>query len=408
MPPHAAQYFKPGRVAAAVIISVLVLLLIPIEIQANGYSAPSSAEAVGGWFPWEEGVGAPRTGLTPAETEAVTANLENIAQVLRRSEALVRGAEVLPIREIGTRRELEGSQPGPATYRLGMMIFLPSRKEARTSGGHISVLVNSPYATAAKLFKDAGVPIYLEYPVTGQAGEFSVHLLSPERSRSRDMGWVITPGGRSPWKPVSRERWIKALIRDAQSKLAEFEQEVTEQAQQRRARFEHTYEGMKRLAGESEEMLARVAEMREQFEARESGFSQAANALSAGNHDLLEKLGRRDLALFIRVIPRLEAELAAMPPEVRRSPAYCCEASPVSYFAPPSYATLPSLLVEPGDERASPLLTPNPDFFRCDLPAPAVQSITVTQRMTRPDMAWKSYMEAVRQDLTEVLTWLPE
>jgi hypothetical protein len=45
------------------------------------------------------------------------------------------------------------------------------------------------------------------------------------------------------------------------------------------------------------------------------------------------------------------------------------------------------------------MLAPNPDFFRDDLRATAMQSITVTQLPARADQPWEAYMEAVRHDI---------
>jgi hypothetical protein len=113
----------------------------------------------------------------------------------------------------------------------------------------------------------------------------------------------------------------------------------------------------------------------------------------------MEKLGRRDLAMLDRIRMRLEEELAAMPPDRRGAQAFCCEGPPVNYFAPPRTATRPSLLIEPDDKRARALLAPNPDFFRGDRPATAMQSITVMQRIVRADKDWQAYMEEVRQNV---------
>jgi hypothetical protein len=109
--------------------------------------------------------------------------------------------------------------------------------------------------------------------------------------------------------------------------------------------------------------------------------------------------GRRDLAMLGQAALRLEEELAAMPVRQRAQPAYCCEAPPANYFAPPRSATRPSLLLEPDDKRAGALLAPTTDFFRSDLPKTAIQSITVIQRIARPDGAWEAYMEEVRHGL---------
>jgi hypothetical protein len=233
--------FLPGRMTVTVVIAAAVLFAAPITIQANGEAATTNVAAVDGWFPWQEGIGGPRTGVTSADMEAVVDHLEAIAQVLRRSESLTTGAEIRPSRSIGTGRTLGASQSGTVDYQLELRIHRPNLKESRSSGGKISLWVNSPYFAGDLLFADARGPIHLARPVVGEMANFPIHLLSEVRARARETGWVITSDGRSPWVPVSRERWIRALIGDARGKLDGFELEATEKSQQRHARFEHAY-----------------------------------------------------------------------------------------------------------------------------------------------------------------------
>jgi hypothetical protein len=375
------------------IIAAAFLFAIPVTVNADGEMALPEAEAIDGWFVWPQEIGGSRAGLTSADMDSITDHLENIAQVMRRSSALVNGAEIAPSRAIGHGRGLGLVQPAPTSYRLDMRIYRPSMKEARSSGGNMSILINAPHIAADYLFADAEGPIHIARPVVGEVAGFPVYLLSAERARARETGWVTTSDGRFPWVPVSKERWIRALIGDAKGKLTEFEREVNDEAQQRRTRFEHSYEGMKKISTENAEKL------REQFETRERLLRQIKDALREGDHKAMEKLGRRDLAMLGQAALRLEEELAAMPPKQRGAPAYCCEAPPSNYFAPPRSVTRPSLLLEPDDKRAGALLAPKTDFFRNDLPRTAIQSITVIQRIARPDEAWEVYLDEVRKRL---------
>jgi hypothetical protein len=371
-------------------IAAALLFAAPVSIQANGDSVMPAGEALDGWFPHSEDVGGSRSGLTPEDIEAVVFHLDAMEQVLRRSGAFAKGAEVVPSRAISIGRTPATLKTVPKAYRLDLRIYRPDLKTARSSGGSLSFHVNSPYQTADPVLADAQGPIHVSRPVVGEVGTSPIYLLSPERGRVRETGWVITAGDRPVWMPVSQERWIRALIGDAHEKLDAFEHEATGQAAQRRDRFEQSYEGVKRVSAENAEKMS------EQFEARELLLIQMVDALRASDYDALEKLGRRDLALLGRAAIRLEEELAAMPPESRGAPAYCCEAPPINYFAPPSRAKRASLLVEPDDKRAGALLAPNPDFFRSDLPATAVQSITVTQKIMRVDKDWDAYMAEIR------------
>jgi hypothetical protein len=52
----------------------------------------------------------------------------------------------------------------------------------------------------------------------------------------------------------------------------------------------------------------------------------------------------------------------------------------------------PSLLMDPTDRNALPLLAPNPDFFRRDLPAGQIQAIAIIDRL------WKEYHDAMNAE----------
>jgi hypothetical protein len=371
-------------------IAAAFFLAVPGSIQADGDPVMPVGEARDGWFPHQEDVDGSMSGLTPEDAAAVVLHLDEMEQALRHSAAFTKGAEVLPSRAVSIGRAPVTLKAVPKAYRLDLRIYRPDLKTARASGGSWSFQVNSPHQTADLVLADAHGPIHVSRPVVGEVGTFPVYLLSPERGRTRETAWVITAGDRPVWMPVNQERWIRALIGDAHGKLEAFEQEVTGQAAQRRDMFGQSHETMKRVSPENAEKMS------EQFEARELLFIQMVNALREGDYDALEKLGRRDLALLGRAAMRLEEELAALGPESRGAPAYCCEAPPLNYFAPPSRAKRASLLVEPDDKRASALVAPNLDFFRSDLPATAVQSITVRQKITRVDKDWDAYMGEIR------------
>ena len=373
-----------------------MLLAVPPGVLANGDFLPSvladGLTPVEGWYPLQEGVGASSTAFTTAENDAVAEKLAFMVEALRASGLFARDAEVVPSWSLGGRLA-GGDDSSPVRFRLNLRIYRPDVETARSSGGSVSILVNDPYITATEFFKDEHGPIYMGFPVAGDVASQPLHQLSEARARTRQLGWVTTSGGRPQWAPVSRERWIGALIHDARGKLEAFETEAAGGAAQRNERFEKVYEGMKKLSEQS------AGELRKQHEARERQLAGAVEALRSGDFDALEQIGRRDLALLGRAIVRLENELAEMPQGERSAPAYCCEANPHGYFAPPSHAKRPSLMVNPDKKGAAPLLAPDPAFFNRDLPASAVQSIAVLQQISRPDRQWDDYMAMIRTEI---------
>ncbi len=247
---------------------------------------------------------------------------------------------------------------------------------------------------------------------------------------------IFTRGDRNFWKPVSQERWIQALIDRAQGELDMFtagfkaasDSDVTrQQVDQIRARlqklrdafdekaiierhnkaleqarefhammqsmnpeeakeyYRQTIEGADQRL---EETLAAAAEQRVEIEKFAQQLldavmglgdisSEAESAISTGNWDRLEEMGRElDVERFVyladagRATEKLKAELGSLSPAQRRAPAWGFEVPPWHPLGPhrhvvamPFDAARPSGLVEAGTEGARALVAIDEDFF---------------------------------------------
>lgn len=341
------------------------------------------------WLQWRDQVH-PR-GLSPEQLDEVVANLEVLTELLREQQVLVEEAEILPSRSNLGMVKNAGVETEVASYELNLSIHRPRYLYGQSQDrATLSFQVNSPWVLPTVGFSIDGSPIHMAASTVGAVAGVAIHRLSQEKDRVQETFWLLSASNHSPWLPVLREDWIRTLINDRREKLSTFERDATEKAEERQTRFEQSYAAMKRISAD------RAEQLQEHFEAQELGYAQVVEALQANDHERVEKLGRRDLAILGRTIRKLEKELEEMPPKLRSSQAYCCEASPVGYFAPPRHATRPSLMVEPDDQRARALVIPNPDFLRDDLPATAMQSITVRTRVdsTKKD-EWEAYLQAV-------------
>ena len=90
-----------------------------------------------------------------------------------------------------------------------------------------------------------------------------------------------------------------------------------------------------------------------------------------------------------RHMKELREEPAGLSAAHRAAPAYGFGQNPHMYWLSSRTPRRPSLLMDPMDRNAVPLLAPNPDFFRRDLPADAIQAIAVIDRL------WPEYRDAM-------------
>jgi hypothetical protein len=146
-----------------------------------------------------------------------------------------------------------------------------------------------------------------------------------------------------------------------------------------------------------------AGKMLSNFEAAEAIYTAQAEALARGDYDALEAARERGLATVGRHLRTLESELAGLSAEERAAPAYGFESNPAQYWLPSRKPKRPSLLMDRNDRNALPLLAPNPDYFRKDLPPGAIQSLTVINRLRgeilegmEQDFDWSTLIRMVK------------
>ncbi|MFO7731675.1 MAG: hypothetical protein R6V86_13040 [Spirochaetia bacterium] len=410
--------------AGGVFVLVLSGTVFP-ELAAGESAAGESAAEVPpigvvspGWLPWSMNVSsqAPRgSGLDQAEYDQLRRKMEELGAFFRRTPYLrsPSGVEIVPTLTILNR-------VGTATGRLGLNItrdtLLPERHPLKDGTGwkgakgpvradlrlslyrpeyhrrnprsSLRIQINDPWMEGRWVFQDNEGGVYRAWPLLeeqkGRGGR-------PDLLRYQLDGGVVLekllPPGRLPWLPVSQERWIRLLINRSKGDLEDYRSQITSGAEDRRAKTMQSYEIMKSHNAESAERL--LAD----FEKTEERYAQIAAAIAAEEYDTLEALGDRGRAMLGRHMQELEAELAGLSPDERAAPAYGFEFPPAMYWMPRRPPQRPSLLLDPDDPAGSALVTPNPEFFRTDLPAGAVQSITIVNGL------WEEFARRLEHEL---------
>lgn len=400
-----------------------VLLIFLVSILAVSWWMPAEALVAGdGWLPWSEEEPAFRTdivrpnfsvtniagrsGLTPAELETMLGKMSDLVGVFQRASALdpPRGVEIEPARHILPRHD----ETGRARALLWLIIWAPSREQAGHFSSQIEVIINEMLAGKTLIGEDAQGKMYLPPPLVGEVGGYSVYQLY-----DRETVLIITHSDRSPWLPVSQERWIQYTIDNTRAQLDEYQEEAVAKHEHALASFidyfEQLYEQFdswqevpelaeiydeEYLEGMLEFYLAHKKELELNIELA----VQAVAALEAQDYDRLEELGERPLAMMGRTLLLLEEELELLSQEERKAPAYGLELAAGEICFPRWEPERTSLLLDPDDERAQPLTTPNTDFYRSDLPATAVQSLVIVQKAPTTQ-SWQDLMEEIRQTL---------
>ncbi|MFP4206578.1 MAG: hypothetical protein ACLFSP_10750, partial [Spirochaetaceae bacterium] len=367
---------------------------------------PPVGEESPGWLGWSMNLDEtrPPRGLEQAEFEALLSIIEEIGALFRSTPYLnrPRNAEISPWRttlpRVGmatsreslrlapgdaalparhplrewppagsTRDEAGGGGPLRAAFRLG--IYRPDYHPLNLIGT-VEVQINDPWMEGRLVFEDEEGGIYLQWPrLESRNGRLRYRI------DAKTVVEKFLPPGREAWTPVSQERWIRLLIAKTEHELERFHEEITTDARTRRENFERSYEALKSLDAEQ------AAQMRETFEQSEAQYALLAEAIAAEDYDALEAAGDRGRAMMGRHKLTLEEELASLSAAERRAPAYGFASDPAMYWMPPRAPERPSLLLSPDDPEALPLIAPDPEFFRPDLPATAIQSLTIVNKL---------------------------
>ena len=391
--------------AVAALFAVLPLAADPPPVGVAG----------DGWVEWAmnlDETDPPRnTGLDRQDFRELLDTIQTIGMVFRRMPSLNPpvGTEVLPSRSIysrvgmaNARSDVPGSGvvtsevhplktwpgdghrgeegKGPLRGEFAIRIFRPVFN-FRNPSSTVRVQFNDPWLVGRLVFEDERGGMYLLHPSTQEPSG----MIRYQTDRNTIVRMILPPS-RDVWIPVSQARWIGHLIARSASMLEERRATYVDGADERRARFMRSYESMRRRNEEQ------AATMLRNFEATEEVYARQAAAIASEDFDALEAAGDRGLAMVGRHMLLLREELAGLSAAQRAAPAYGFEQNPHMYWMPFGTPRRPSLLMDPNDRNAVPLLAPNPDFFRRDVPASAIQTIAVIDRL------WPEYHEAMNTE----------
>lgn len=396
------------------------LVFAAIAVLHAGVPAVADVPAVGvpagGWLEWSMNIDEtdpPRNrGLDRREFRELLDTIQTIGMLFRRMPSLnpPEGVEVSPSRSIYSRVGMPnaGKQgvtgtdsvtpevhplkiwpgvgypgtegTGPYRGEFSIRIFRPVFG-FRNPSCNVRVQFNDPWLVGRIVFEDEQGGMYLPLPSTQEESGIIRYQID-----KTTVVRMILPPDREVWLPVSQERWIRHLIARSAGMLEERRATYVDGAEERRARLMRGYEAMKRMNAEQAESMLR------NFEATEEVYARQAAAIAAQDFDALEAAGERGLSMVGRNMKELQAELEGLPAAQRAAPAYGFEQNPHMYWMPVREPRRPSLLMDSQDQNAYPLLAPNPDFFRRDLPAGEIQAIAIIDRL------WKEYHDAMNAE----------
>ncbi|TVR05797.1 MAG: hypothetical protein EA403_01515 [Spirochaetaceae bacterium] len=391
--------------AAAALLAAVPLAADPPPVGVPG----------GGWHEWAMNIDElnppQNTGLDRHEFRELLDTIQTIGMLFRRMPSLNPpvGTEILPCRSIYSRVGMANARSqgpgteavtaevhplkiwpgdghqgeegkGPLRGEFAIRIFRPEF-HFRNPSSTVRVQFNDPWLVGRMVFEDEKGGMYLLHPSAPEP----TGMIRFQTDRNTIVRLILPPG-RDVWVPVSQERWISHLIARSASTLEERRATYVDGADERRARFMRGYESMRRMNAEQ------AATMLRNFEATEEVYARQAAAIAAEDFDALETAGERGLAMVGRHMKELRAELAGLSPAQRAAPAYGFEQNPHMYWMPSRTPRRPSLLMDQSDRNALPLLAPNPDFFRRDLPAGSIQAIAVVDRL------WTEYHDAMNAE----------
>jgi hypothetical protein len=212
-------------------------------------------------------------------------------------------------------------------------------------------------------------------------------VLSEQPVRTADIGGfptygdllVITTNGRPIWTPVSRERFLKALIAKSRPNAASAEQYIADQQKLYDAFVtpEATSARQAKYQAEIDKLASKGAAAVEHE--RRYWERDEADSLAALKRGASRDPKESSFAGVIAGVKAAEEQLAAMPPAERSAPACLLE----SRNDPTK-----SGLVPMGTPKCAPLVDRNPDFFDPTLP-PSVPQIITVSRFRDLEKVWK-------------------
>jgi hypothetical protein len=308
---------KHRLIAVAVVLLGLLAWTSTAQSQRGRGVAPSRGP---GWLPRISYFDSPASDrITAAELSVMLARHLELERILLQVPELARpaGFEIEPVMSRGNRVAGTGTLLGSMYW---LMFYNPTKQIAGEGCGCIEIRINSTLGGLKSPYEDERGEIYLEEepgpPVNGATHVWG-DLSETERGKVIVM---FTSGRRSPWKSVTRENFLKAVITQAEGKngekLAEARQAAATspyqqwlaEAPTRKAQREATIAAMD---------PSQRAELRKALEDAERETTRELKAADegarAGNTSLM--------GAFTEYGDGLRARIAAMSAEERNMPA---------------------------------------------------------------------------------------
>lgn len=307
---------------------------------------------------------------TPAERARMIATLDEIENILRRVPELdqPRGFEIVKHVVGGPHT---WTPKGPFHYALGLQFFAPSVKIAGEGRMCLMVSVNLPNGRPTEirsLTDDAGRDFLIEYPI-GEPKPGSTVVYEGLRWSSLEFdqrpGFVtFSTGDVFAWRPVTREEYLRAWILSVEGKTGDLESSYRKQLE--KTTYDNWIDGASERKKDREAAIASAAraqgraaadELRKTLEQTERDVTASLKA-----QDDEERARNKEFLATTTDGDRFRAELEALSPAERRSPAMVSA----------------GLLVSAGTPGAHRILLPDPEFWRMRRTRTEVHSITLS------------------------------
>jgi hypothetical protein len=348
-----------------VLAAALLAPAQPVQAQRGASAAPSRGA---GWLPRLSYFDAAYFSAphTAAEQSAMLARLLEIERIVLQVAELARpeGFEIEPILYpgglVGTWKE------SVFGYRYSLMMYNPTKAIAGEGCGCIEVRVNSDLGGLKSPYGDERGEIYFEEE-PGEPVPGATHVWS--RLSPTDPSFVtvmFTKDGGSPWKSVTREHFLEAVIEQAEGRNGEKLGEARQYYA--RTRYEEWLAEAPTRKKQREGTLAAVDptqrdELRKVLEAAERETGEEMQKADASDRSE----NARQLAALTEYGDRFRARLAAMSPTERLKPAWLDRMDSSGEFR----------FVEPGSPRSIRVLQLDPGFYRARRSRTEVWTISV-------------------------------
>ena len=276
-----------------------------------------------------------------------------------------------------------------------IQLFHPTVRQAGEASATIEVLLNTlfplMYGTGQPIAQDATGPIFLAPERVGDLGGAPVFW----SGRPRDCLVVFQAHDRPLWTPVSRGRFLEALAGDVRHQLVEADHALREalaESESDEAESDEADREMQEAIRQlrlidpeaAAEMERQLNAMKLEIQRQKSTLEQPENlAGSAVQNGLLEQ------------VAKLEAELAAMTPGQRASPAYVAGMD----------ASRLSLLSSKGAQGSRLLVAPNTAYLDAEAPPEKIQLLVVELRSSANHAPEKNIIARLRDDVDWAAFW---